>query len=198
MAVENGKILNLEEHQIRIESTFKKYYPEYQAHQLQSINLSKLDTSNERQKLKLLYNHSTFQFLLSQIEKISFSKFYLIHLSYFQYNYKYSDRLIFKNLKQQLVSDEEIIMVINNEITDTSFSNLCFYDGSGWFTPSKTLLNGTMRSHLIKEKIIATNKIQVDDLVKFSKFKMINALNNFNTAHEYSTSIIITSNTSYD
>jgi 4-amino-4-deoxychorismate lyase len=58
-----------------------------------------------------------------------------------------------KNLKNENQSKtEEIIIVKNNCITDTSYTNLLFLKDEKWYTPSTYLLNGVMRQHLLKEK----------------------------------------------
>ncbi len=80
---------------------------------------------------------------------------------------------------------EEIIIVKNNHITDTSFSNLLFLKGKDWFTPNTYLLNGVQRQHLLKNKKIKEAEITLQNIKQFSHFQIINALNDFDDMFIY-------------
>jgi 4-amino-4-deoxychorismate lyase len=80
---------------------------------------------------------------------------------------------------------EEIIIVRNNHITDTSFSNLLFLKGKEWFTPTTYLLNGVQRQHLLKNKKIKETEITLQNIKQFTHFQIINALNDFDDMFIY-------------
>ena len=106
------------------------------------------------------------------------------------YSYKFSNRNSFENLKKYIIADE-ILFVKNNFITDTSFSNIIFFDGQKWLTPSTPLLKGTKRQELLDKKIIIDQKITPYDLKKFSKAKLINAMLDFDNTFEIDVSNIL-------
>jgi len=74
------------------------------------------------------------------------------------------------------VDCDEILIIKQNLITDTSFSNITFFDGTRWITPSSPLLAGTMRSFLIQKQVIVEKEIRVTDLKDFEKARLINAM----------------------
>ena len=80
---------------------------------------------------------------------------------------------------------EEIIIVKNNHITDTSFSNLLFLKGKDWFTPATYLLNGVQRQHLLKKKKIKEAEITLQNIREFSHFQLINSMNDFDDMFIY-------------
>jgi len=57
--------------------------------------------------------------------------------------------------------------------------NIVFYDGYRWVTPEIPLLEGTQRSKLISDGIITEETITPDDLKKYKKARLINALLEF-------------------
>ena len=69
-------------------------------------------------------------------------------------------------------------------MTDTSYSNIIFFDGTKWVTPSTPLLHGTMRSFLLKNEIISEMKIKVPDMKQFQKARLINAMNPFESGKD--------------
>ena len=100
----------------------------------------------------------------------------LIECNDIDYHLKKSDRSLLDVLFSQRDNCDEIIIVKNGFITDTSISNLIFFDGKNWFTPETPLLKGTCRQRLINESKIFEKQIHNNDLWQFSGLKLINAM----------------------
>jgi 4-amino-4-deoxychorismate lyase len=119
-----------------------------------------------------------------KIDAVKFTHYRLRHLKKFQvvvneeieYPFKFSDRSALELLLMEKNTADEIILVQRDLITDTSFSNLIFYDGRNWITPSTPLLNGTCRERMIRERKIMERKIFLKELYSFLGFKIINAM----------------------
>ncbi|HTA84157.1 MAG TPA: aminotransferase class IV [Bacteroidia bacterium] len=93
-----------------------------------------------------------------------------------KYSYKYADRTELNEILERKGGCDEIIIVKDNMITDTSFSNLIFFDGLTWHTPVSPLLKGTKREKLVSLGLIKEAKIGINDLVKYNKVGLINAM----------------------
>jgi 4-amino-4-deoxychorismate lyase len=105
------------------------------------------------------------------------------------YSFKYSDRSALTRLIDKSIADD-ILIIKNRQVTDTSYSNIAFTDGQKWFTPSNPLLKGTMRAKLINEGIISEIEISPAQISGFSHFRLINAMLGFN-APILSVSVIV-------
>jgi len=105
-----------------------------------------------------------------------------------EYSHKSEDRESLNSLVQSVTG--EPIIVKGGSITDTTFGNLIFFDGRDWLTPDTPLLRGVERERLLDNGLIRESQITVTDLVKFSTFKMINAMLPFDIAPVYSVDII--------
>ena len=81
-------------------------------------------------------------------------------------------------------SDLDILIVKKEFITDTSFSNIIFFDGDNWITPSTPLLEGTKRKELLEKNIISEQEIKFSDLKNFKKAILINAMLDFDEIAE--------------
>ncbi|HHU96088.1 MAG: aminotransferase class IV [Bacteroidota bacterium] len=92
------------------------------------------------------------------------------------YSFKYSDRSVLNTLLQEKGDCDEILIVKNSCITDTSFSNVVFSKDDLFFTPDTYLLNGTKRQQLLREKRIRETRVTVDNLHFFDKVYLINAM----------------------
>ena len=100
------------------------------------------------------------------------------------YSFKSADRTQLQKLKDKSHADE-IIIVKNNQITDTSYSNILFLKDKTWFTPKSYLLNGVMRQNLLQSKEIKETEITLDNIKNFTHFQLINALNDFDDMFIY-------------
>ena len=100
----------------------------------------------------------------------------LVKCDTIDYHLKFTDRFLFESLMTLRGECDEIIIVKKGLLTDTSMSNIIFYDGYNWVTPAKPLLKGTCRERLIAEERIIEQDIRPADIIKFEGCKIINAL----------------------
>jgi 4-amino-4-deoxychorismate lyase len=100
----------------------------------------------------------------------------MVHVKDMNYNYKYTDRSCFDDLLIQKENCDEILIIKDGFITDTSFSNIVLFDGKDWITPSFPLLKGTKREKLLKEHLIIEKEVTISDLKMFKELRLINAM----------------------
>ena len=93
----------------------------------------------------------------------------------FDYSHKFADRSRFDLLSKNIEADD-ILIVKNGFLTDTTYANIVFKDKTGhWFTPSTPLLTGTKRASLISENKIEAVDLRPNDVTKFVEARLINA-----------------------
>ena len=73
------------------------------------------------------------------------------------YSLKYLDRTCLTGLIDRNAADD-VLIVKNGRVTDTSYSIIVFTDGRQWLTPDTPLLRGTMREKLLLEGTIKKKK----------------------------------------
>jgi 4-amino-4-deoxychorismate lyase len=190
IAILNGQARNLNFHQFRIDQTFKKFYPHTESHHLEYLLAKEIKTDHPLLKCKFSYNDKSFKFYTLPYKQKSFQGFQLIRCNNLQYDYKFTDRSNLDKLTNLIPDENQIIIVRNNLLTDSTFSNLIFFDNYRWLTPAKPLLEGTMRSSLLAELRIYEELISTDHLHLFKSFKLINALNSIDEAIEFPVSLI--------
>lgn len=98
-----------------------------------------------------------------------------VHADDFDYSHKFADRLRFDLLNQNIQTDD-ILIIKNGFLTDTTYANIVFRDKTGhFFTPSTPLLAGTKRAQLLTENKIEAVDLRLNDLSKFVEARLINA-----------------------
>ena len=125
-----------------------------------------------------------------KIEKIEFfpyetkhfKKIKIVEKPEIEYAFKFEDRANFQQLLKENSDFDEVIISQNGFLTDATFANLVFFDGSKWFTPNTFLLKGTKRSYLLDNQLITEEEIKVFNLKKFKKIALINAMRDLDLA----------------
>ncbi len=173
--IHEGKIRNLPYHQKRLERTIHAHYPSADIPELKT-HLQSVPTAGIY-KCRVLYT--------DRIQTVTFEHYvpkqvrtFTIIESDIDYAYKYADRSALEALKKD-VNTDEIIIQKEGLLTDTSYSNLAFYDGSVWLTPRLPLLEGTMRNRLIEEGRLKEAEIRPKDLDRFCDIALMNAMIEF-------------------
>lgn len=150
--------------------------PEIKAHDLSKI-LPKLELQGTY-KVRVVYDSDAedanydleyAEYIPRKIETLK-----LVETIAFDYSFKFEDR---KNI-QNLIDDQadDIIIVMDGNITDGSYFNLAFWNGTEWHTPDTPLLRGVRRGQLLEEGRIQEVSIQVSDLQRYQKVSLINAM----------------------
>ena len=182
--IEDKKIFLLDLHQKRVDDTFAHFGKE------SSNNLAEIFKNLEHDedglyKLRISYDlDKNFRTQLIPYAISEISNFQLVVNNIYDYSFKFEDRKELEKMLRQAKSSE-IIIVKNNHITDTSFSNLLFKKGKEWFTPSTYLLNGVQRQYLLKNKKIKEAEITLQNIAEYSHFQIINAMNDFDDMFIY-------------
>lgn len=182
--IEDKKIFLLDLHQKRVDDTFAHFGKE------SSINLAEIFKNLEHDedglyKLRISYDlDKNFRTQLIPYAISEISNFQLVVNNIYDYSFKFEDRKELEKMLRQAKSSE-IIIVKNNHITDSSFSNLLFKKGKEWFTPSTYLLNGVQRQYLLKNKKIKEAEITLQNIAEYSHFQIINAMNDFDDMFIY-------------
>lgn len=74
---------------------------------------------------------------------------------------------------------DDILIIRDGLVTDTSIANIALFDGQRWHTPQEPLLAGVRRSSLIAEGIVEERRIEVADIKNYRRIALFNAMIGF-------------------
>ena len=97
------------------------------------------------------------------------------------YAYKYADRTALDALYEERENCDDILIIKEGRVTDTSYANVAFYDGKDWITPDTPLLKGTRRQELLDNGLITEGPILVGDMDNYQRILLFNAMIPFDT-----------------
>ena len=180
----NGELRNLEFHQERFERTRKEVLG-LRKHPLLAEQIQ-LPEGLEKGLLKcrVIYEKEILRIEYEPQHLREVHTLQLVYSDSIEYGYKYEDRSDLDTLFLQRESCDDILVVKKSYISDSYYANVIFWDGKAWITPNTPMLPGTMRASLLSRGLIREGSIHPEDLHKFQKLKLINAMNDLEQAPE--------------
>jgi 4-amino-4-deoxychorismate lyase len=176
--IENGTMQNLKWHFWRLEHTFQSIYSIKCPFILENIIVPR-EYRIGLVKLRLMYDQSDYECDFSTYETKKIDTLKIVLGDSLSYDFKFTNRDKILSLHKQKQKMDDILIVKDAYITDTSIANIAFFDGSKWITPENPILKGTTRERLINEGKIQTANIKPQQLKDFQSFKIFNAMIDF-------------------
>lgn len=166
---------NLSYHQRRLNSTLQKF--NIKTH----YELSKLilPPDDSLYRCRFLYDAFSYQIQYHLYVPTKITSLRLVHDDTIDYSSKYSDRSVLNKLFEAREGCDDILIVKNGYLTDTTIANIALFINNQWLTPQSPLLEGTTRSRLIDEGKIIPAQLRIADLHRAQKVALMNAMTGF-------------------
>ncbi|MEI6347572.1 MAG: aminotransferase class IV [Bacteroidota bacterium] len=183
IAIEKFQPQNIELHQQRMDISYLSLFKNTNPFNLSELIKYENIPSEGLFKWKILYGCSNYKTIVDRYEPRQINKVKFVHVdSNFDYTFKYSNRVQIDELRDINSEYDEIIMVKNGYLTDSSIANLVLKQKDKLYTPNTPLLEGTQRKYLIMKDRIIEKQILYKDLGDFEGVFFINSMLPFERA----------------
>lgn len=173
--IEQGQALNLAHHDRRLNDTRAHFWPG--SHTLHLADYLAPPSGEGILKARVAYGAtgigpiSYTPYTLRPVRSLA-----LVADDNIDYTYKSADRRCLEQLFSQRGACDDILIVRQGLLTDTSIANIALTDGTRWYTPAHPLLPGTRRAALLAQGILHPRMLTPRDLSAFSAIRLFNAL----------------------
>lgn len=174
--LQNGNFHRLNYHQQRMDRSVKELSGQRNAVSLMEALKKYNVPKTGLYKCRVVYSDKieTVEFIPYEIKPVNSLR--IVYDQEIKYEHKYQNRDSLNALLSQRQYCDDILIVKNGFVTDSSYSNIIFYDGVNWITPAAPLLKGTMRQFLLDTAEIKAAPVAVQDIPSFKKFRLINSM----------------------
>ncbi|MFU8845062.1 MAG: aminotransferase class IV [Bacteroidales bacterium] len=177
--IELGAIQYVEYHNLRLNRSRKQLYHCTDIIRLESIIDIPSHARNGNFKCRVIFSGHLHKIEFQPYTPRVVKSIIMIESDHMDYSHKYLDRSAIDDLFSQRGDADDILIIRNGYVTDTSYANIVFWNGRDWITPSTPLLNGTARQRLLQEGKILQAELKPKDISNFLGFKLINAMLDF-------------------
>ncbi|MEO1938214.1 MAG: aminotransferase class IV family protein [Sulfurimonas sp.] len=176
----DGEVKYLEYHQKRYESVLNSLGIK-QVHNLKEL----LNPPKKGfYRCRVVYSIENVKVEYIPYKKRQIHQLKLLESNTIEYSRKYADRRELDALFLQKGEGDDILIIKNGFVSDTSIANLAFFNGEHWLTPKTPLLQGTTRARLLEEGKIFEKDIRVEDIYTYKKIALMNAMIDFDIIAE--------------
>ena len=177
---EDGKLFHLEYHQKRYEEVLSSL----DVREFPNLEAFLHPPQKGLYRCRVLYGATSIDVSYHLYHKRKIRKLKLVFDDTIEYSKKYANRSQLDDNFAQKEEADDILIVKNDLVTDTSVANLAFFDGEKWWTPQTPLLKGTTRARLLEKKQIYEKAISVHELQEYEKVALLNAMIDFDIIAE--------------
>jgi 4-amino-4-deoxychorismate lyase len=177
--IENGVACHLHYHWERLMRTVRSHFKNCDPPNLETGLAIPEEYRTGLFKCRVIYGKTIHKIEFENYVPYPIKTLKLLHDNTVEYSYKYADRSRLSQLLKMKGRSDDILIIKNGWITDTSYCNILFFNGKRWITPATPLLKGVCRERLLHTGQISEEIIHVNDITGFSKFMLINAMLDF-------------------
>jgi 4-amino-4-deoxychorismate lyase len=174
--VENRQLHQIEWHNQRLNRSGKSLFNwDNWVDLSEKVTIPDWLTTN-RYKCRVVTDGVSFDVSFELYEQRKIQTIKIIHSDVINYPHKTTNREMLNEAYQHRGDCDDVIIVKNGFITDSSAANILLFDGKIWITPDTPLLRGTQREYLLAIGKIDEKSVPLSELGNYSQLKLINAL----------------------
>ena len=176
--IQDGKWHNLHLHEDRMERSIRAYYSEKKRFNLLEEIPVPAKYFKGLYKCRVDYNVEKCKVHFSSYVNKEIKTLQLLKVgSSLNYKLKWSDRSHLNKLYLKKKNCDDVLLIRDGLVLDSSYANIVFKNRYGWYTPKEALLKGTMRQFLLNKGYIQAKHISITDIKNYESFTLINAMN---------------------
>jgi len=173
---EKGRFQRIELHNERFNRTRNQFFALQSDIQLELLLSIPPPLIKETVKCSITYGAEIVAIDYSIYKIRPISSLQMVRSDRIEYSFKFANRAIITSLFNLREQSDDILIIKNDFITDTSYANIVFRRKDKWYSPLKPLLKGTRLQSYLLENRITPALLSIKDLPLFSEARIINAM----------------------
>lgn len=177
--IENGMAENLSAHNHRMNDTRKANFlsvgdsfPDY----IQIEDYISPSGYKELTRCRVVYSSKIEQIEYFPYKVRTVRTLCLVEDNEADYTFKSADRTVLDRNFLKRGDADDVVIVRNGLLTDTSIANIALLRSGIWYTPRLPLLKGTRRRSLLDTGLVVEADIKAADLFLYEKIRIFNAM----------------------
>ena len=174
--VDGERFFNLSYHNARLNRSRDELFGDVPAIDLEEVLEIPRGLGAGRYKCRVTYNTVIRSVEYEPYEPKPVRCLKLVDGGDIDYGHKYADRSAFDKLRSLREGCDDVLVVRDGKINDTTYANVAFFADGRWYTPESYLLPGTKRRQLIDSGLLEAVEIKVSDIHRYTNAALINSM----------------------
>jgi 4-amino-4-deoxychorismate lyase len=175
----DGVFYRLALHQSRVNKVFAEYFPNDKVINLEEIFYNSDFPKEGKYKCRSVFDKNIQQFEIVEYQIRSIKNLRLVETFAKSFPYKIEDRTAINEAFAMRGTCDDVLLIREGFLTDTSYANIALFDGNKWFTPETPLVYGVNRAQLLSEGLIHEKQIKLSELQNYTGIRLFNAMIEF-------------------
>ena len=175
----HGVFFRLKYHQERVNNAFATFYPAEEPINLVEVLNQSFVPQKGLFKCRIVYETEALRPEFIPYFRREIKTLKVVEMNIESKTYKPEDRTNYNNAFAKRENCDDVLILKNNLLTDSSYTNIAFFDGNKWFTPQNPLIYGVNRAELIESGKLTEKDISVSDLNEYQQIALFNAMIEF-------------------
>jgi len=181
--IDKGSVQDLVYHNRRVARTISFHWGDVPAPDLdrycnEAIRGAERLVSKGVFKLRIIYSDIIISHTIEPYYARQVNSLKIVEDNNIDYSFKFEERGSIETLYKQREQCDDVLIVKNGLITDTSYCNVIFEKDGILYTPDSPLLAGTKREKFLEQGLISEKKIRPCDIKRYDKVYLINSMLN--------------------
>jgi len=173
---EQGRFQRIELHNERFNRTREQFFGLQNPVQLELLLSVPADLKDKTVKCTVTYGTEIVRIDYNLYKIRPVHSLQMVYDDTIDYAYKYADRIKLNSLFNLRQQSDDILIIKNGLITDTSYANVIFKKEDKWYSPQNPLLRGTRIDAYFREGKVSPALLRPTDLFHFSEARIVNAM----------------------
>ncbi len=174
--IQHGVACNLALHQQRMNKSRSLLFSAENEISISDLISNQASSLNALHKCRIIYGKEVVKIEFLPYTPKPIHSLKLIENNQIDYSMKFENRNQINKLFLQRQQCDDILIIKNAFVSDTSYCNIIFSDGINYYTPFTALLKGCKRQSLINKGLIQEAEIRKTDIRLFKKAILINSM----------------------
>lgn len=177
--LKDGEFFRLKYHQQRMDKAVRLLFPDAPMIDLAAYLRKSNFPTHGVYKCRIVYDKliQLLEFIPYQIRPVRTLQF--IDTTLEATVYKPQDRSEITKLFAQRGENDDVLMVKDGLLSDTSYCNIALFNGIKWISPRVPIVYGTQRAYLIDSNDIVEQDIPFESFLDYQKIRLFNAMIEF-------------------
>lgn len=175
----DGELRRIALHQERVNRVFNNFFPDAEPFSLNEVFSREQLPQKGLYKCRIVFDKAIQLIEIQPYRRREIRSLKLVDATIKSLPYKSENRSELNEAYAKRQDCDDVLIVVDDFITDSWYANVALWDGENWYTPAKPIIYGVQRKSLLNDHKILEKDIAKTTLADYKRIRLFNAMIEF-------------------